>query len=280
MPMKVKVWGCRGSIPVPDSRMITYGGNTTCLEVLLDRRVLIIDSGTGIRRLGDDLLRRRIHSYDLFITHSHWDHIQGFPFFKPIYDARTRIRISGCTNSYRQLRTIFTNQMSYEYFPISFADLKSRIEFTDSCDERFTLDGYEVHTLQVNHPIYTLGIRIQRNDSSFVFITDNELLGAKPGTPWESFVEFCAGATYLIHDAQFFDAEYPKRRGWGHSTFEQALRLARDARVVNLGFFHHDPNREDGHLDRIKQRFQALGAKGPHPVNVFVVRELEEYAIT
>lgn len=277
--MKITFWGCRGSIPVPDSRMIRYGGNTTCVEVSTEQRTLIIDAGSGIRKLGEHLTRKKVDDLDVFITHSHWDHIQGFPFFTPIYSPKTRINIIGCTNSYKQLKSVLAHQMSYEYFPISFLDLKSTITFTDACNYSFTGKDYTIRFIQTNHPIFTLGVRLEHGGKSLVFITDNELGQASPITPRDHFVEFCHGANYLIHDAQFLAKEYPKRRGWGHSTFEEAVELARDAHVKNLGFFHHDPSRRDTELASIERRFQKKCAKPPYGFNVFAVREMQSITL-
>jgi phosphoribosyl 1,2-cyclic phosphodiesterase len=271
----VKFWGCRGSIPVPDSRMMRYGGNTTCVEIITNGKVLVVDAGTGIRKLGENLIKRKIFNFDLFITHSHWDHIQGFPFFAPIYSEKTKINILGSTNSYKQVKSILSSQMSYEFFPVSFYDLKSKINFVDISRPEYISKDYVLKFIETNHPIYTLGLRVENQGKSFVFITDNELRSKTPSTSWEEFVDFCSGADYLIHDAQFTDQEYKKRIGWGHSTFEQALSLAKDAQVKNLGLFHHDPNRKDSGLEKIEKRFQTLSKMMGYKFKVFAVREMD-----
>lgn len=275
--MKITFWGTRGSIPVPDSRMITYGGNTACLEIVTGDSVLIIDAGTGIRKLGEDLLRRNIRRFSLFLTHSHWDHIQGFPFFPPIYSARTHISIFGCTNSYKPLRDILKNQMSYEYFPISFSELTSKISFMETCNSGYRVGDHHVTTIRANHPAFTLGVKVTAGNRSFVFITDNELKQSSPATPWKDFVAFCKNADYLVHDAQFTEREYRSRRGWGHSTFEQALALAHEAGVRHLGFFHHDPNREDTALAALEKKYAAAAPKG---LDVFAVKEMQSLTLS
>ncbi|MFH1958362.1 MAG: MBL fold metallo-hydrolase [bacterium] len=277
--MKVKFWGCRGSIPVPDNRMIKYGGNTTCVEVKFGDKVLIIDAGTGIRKLGEDLIRRKILNFDIFITHTHWDHIQGFPFFAPIYGKETNINILGCSNSYRRLKDIFANQMSYEHFPVRFSDLESRINFKEICGETYETEKYAVKFIRTNHPIPTLGLRIEENGKSFVFITDNELNSEKVTTPRDKFIEFCRNATLLCHDAQFTENEYKKRKGWGHSVFEDVMELARDSEAENLLFFHHDPDRKDDELDKIEKKFKNLRKANGYKFKVSVVRETGEFEL-
>ncbi|MFH1368104.1 MAG: MBL fold metallo-hydrolase [Elusimicrobiota bacterium] len=274
--MKIKFWGCRGSMPVPDIRMMKYGGNTTSLEVDLGGELLLIDAGTGIRKLGESLTKRNINNFNLFITHSHWDHIQGFPFFMPIYSGKTKIRVIGCTNSYKQLKDILSSQMSYEFFPISFHDLKSKISFTEICSNQFSLNGCKIKTIRNNHSIFTSSLRIEQNGKSFVFMTDNELESANPLTERGRFIEFCRGADYLIHDSQFTEEEYVYRKTWGHSTFDQSIKLAKDSGVKNLGFFHHDPNRKDKELSALSRKYSALSHSNGYKFKIFTVKEMDE----
>jgi len=245
--MKVKFWGCRGSIPVPDNR---------------------------------NLITRKISNIDIFITHTHWDHIQGFPFFAPIYEKETDINILGCSNSYGRLKNIFENQMSYEHFPVRFSDLESKISFTEICRKTYKTEKYTVKFIQTNHPIPTLGLRIEKNGKSFVFITDNELHSEKVTTSHDKFIEFCKNATLLCHDAQFTENEYKKRKGWGHSVFKDVVELARDSEVENLVFFHHDPDRKDDELDKIENKFKNLCKVNGYKFNVSAVREMSEFDLT
>lgn len=274
--MKIKFWGCRGSIPVPDGRMIRYGGNTACVEINVDGKILIIDAGTGIRKLGEDLTREKVKHMNIFLTHSHWDHIQGFPFFNPIYTKESHICIYGYTKSYRQIKDILSKQMSYEFFPVRFSDLKSKISFADNYDHLEKEGNFKVSTIDTNHPINTQGIRLEKNNESFVFITDNELKAQNATTPYSGFVNFCKNATFLIHDAQFTENEYKKSKGWGHSTYRQVIQLARDAEVKNLGFYHHDPNREDKQLDEIEKYFSNYCNKKKYRFKVSVIKEQDE----
>ncbi|MFC2091563.1 MBL fold metallo-hydrolase [Elusimicrobiota bacterium] len=278
--MKIKFWGSRGAIPVPDGRMIKYGGNTSCVEVSIGSNTMILDAGTGIRKLGEQIKKRKIRNMDIFITHSHWDHIQGFPFFTPIYSKESNINIFGSTKSYKHIKDSLVNQMSQEFFPVRFSDLKSRINFIEIHEGSTEMYDYRIKTMQTNHPIYTLGIRIEKNNNSFVYITDNELCSEKPQSSWNDFVQFVGEATYLIHDAQFTKSEYNKRRGWGHSSYRDVIQLAVDAGVKNLGFFHHDPDRRDIELDKIEKKYQGVCKEKKYNFKVFAVKEQEEITLT
>lgn len=259
---------------MPDSRMMKYGGNTTCVEISIGERTLILDAGTGIRKLGEDIMKRGTTEIDILITHSHWDHIQGFPFFVPLYSDKTVINLHGSASAYKQLKNILEGQMSFEYFPVSFKDLRSQIKFIQASGNEQEICGKKIKLMQMNHPIFTTGVRIEDNGKSFIFMTDNELAHEKPRASREEQVEFCRNGTYLIHDAQFTEHEYQNRKEWGHSTFEQAIDLAREAGVKNLGLFHHDPNRMDDELEKIEAKFKDLHKN--NGLNIFAVRESTE----
>jgi len=259
--------------------MMQHGGNTTCVEVSCGKEVLIIDAGTGIRKLGEELLRRRVSAINIFITHSHWDHIQGFPFFLPIYSSKTKINVLGCSNSYKRLKEILSHQMSQEYFPVSFADLKSTIKFYDTCHDSYDFKGFQLEFIETNHPVFTRGLKLISGNSSFVFITDNELHQENPKIPFSRFVEFCRGATCLVHDAQFSEREYKERRGWGHSTYEQVITLAKEAGVRNLGFTHHDPNRKDTDLRALERKYKDSCKNKGCTFRLFAVREMDEFVL-
>ncbi len=255
--MQLTFWGTRGSVPVPDSRAMQYGGNTCCVSVEQDGQQLIIDAGTGIRRLGELLQQRGTRDLHLLVTHTHWDHIHGFPFFAPVYDPAVRLRLRGCPRCLPPLRRMFDRQMALEYFPVAFADLRATIEFAEVPAGGEDLGPCRLRLCPVNHPAPTVGVRVDCGSRALVFITDNELQAAKPVTAYPRLVEFCRGAQLLVHDAQFTDAEYPRRRGWGHSTCEQVLQLARDAGCGQVVFFHHDPARLDEELARLEQDYQT-----------------------
>lgn len=275
--MKVKLWGTRGSIPVPGAETVKYGGNTTCVEVTFDDNTFfVIDAGIGIRKLGQSLFERKIHHVNLYITHSHWDHIQGFPFFKPAFNSKNSINIYGCPPTYRKLQDILTNQMEYEYFPVKFEDLTAEIDFTEVCLSMFVINENVFHTIQTNHPGNTTGLKIESNGKIFIFLTDNELQpppNSHNNTQWADFVEFCHNADVLVHDAQFTDDEIPKKLGWGHSSTGQAIRLATEAKVKSLYMTHHDPEHTDDFIDKMyESHLQELKQQG-NPLKLFMAKD-------
>ncbi len=254
--MNVFLWGTRGSIAVPGKRTLRYGGNTACVEVNLSggRRV-VIDAGTGIQELGR-VLRSRGEpvGMHLLITHIHWDHILGFPFFYPIYDESTEIEVDGSSRAYKGLMTLFENRMVDGFFPVRFEELKSRISFSD----RMEKDGYRIigdariDSIRLQHPGGGLGFRFREGGKTFVFITDNELRedsweGSRPA----DFVKFCSGADVLVHDCQYTEEEIIGRKNWGHSSCESVLRMAREAEVKRLVLYHHEPTRSDEGMDEL-----------------------------
>jgi phosphoribosyl 1,2-cyclic phosphodiesterase len=252
--VKVKFWGTRGSIATPGPTTVRFGGNTTCLEILLeDGARIVLDAGTGIRMLGSALLESpATEPIHLFLTHSHWDHIQGFPFFSPAYDRDREIRIYGFQRAYDKLREILTNQMESKFFPVNFEDLNAKIKFIEISAETYQIKNAKISAVANNHPGTAHGFRIRENARSLVFLTDNELHPpSNLQTSWSEFVEFCSGANLLIHDAMYTEDELEKRQGWGHSSYAQALDLALDAGVETLTLFHHDPAHDDATIDRI-----------------------------
>ena len=259
-------WGTRGSIPSPGHATAHFGGNTSCLLVQAGERRLIFDAGTGIRGLGQQMLQRgggRTEA-DLFLTHFHWDHIQGIPFFAPLYDPATDIRIHGSPQGDRDVESIFRAQLKPIYFPIPFEALEAGMTFRH-IDEGPWQDGdVTVSAMRVRHPANTYGYRIDARGLSVAYIPDNELIGASYPVEdgwYDKLVEFLGGVDLLFHDAMFTDDEYPAHEGWGHSTFSQALDLARHAGVRSLRFFHHAPDRSDSELlDILTDLSQKLDA--------------------
>ncbi|MBW1681036.1 MAG: MBL fold metallo-hydrolase [Deltaproteobacteria bacterium] len=247
--MKIKFWGTRGSIAVPGKDTTIYGGNTTCLEITLaSERKVIVDAGTGIRALGDVLSsEREVVDVHLLITHIHWDHVLGFPFFAPIYNPSTRITIDGFPTCMKGLRYTFDNKMGDGFFPIQFDDLRARIKYLDRINRGpLDLDGVLVDTIPLQHPQGGFGFRFREGEKTFIFLTDNELRDdAWTGRSPQDYAEFCRDADILVHDAQYTPEEIADRRGWGHSDYLSVVRLALEANVKRLILFHHDPSRKD-----------------------------------
>jgi len=246
--MRVEIWGARGSIAAPGELTARYGGNTACVSVRFDSgEVLILDAGTGIRRLGNVLARQQPVTAHLFLSHCHWDHIQGFPFFKPAYLASTRLRIYSHHMPRQQLRKTLTDQMVGAYFPLEFSGLSASIEFVKMDEHSLRVGPAEITAVETNHPGGGVGFRIAAEGRVFVYLTDNELADGNH----ERFIDFCRGADLLIHDAQYLPEELESHQGWGHSSYLEVLDLARAAGVREVVLFHHDPDRTDAEVDAI-----------------------------
>lgn len=261
MSLRVRFWGTRGSIPTPGAQTVRYGGNTPCTEIRTDDGWLIIlDAGTGIRELGRDLLQRSNGAPikgDIFLTHAHWDHIQGIPFFAPIFGRGNHFTIWGSQSLEKSVDRVVRDQMSPVVFPVTFEELDASIDFRDLAEgTRTEGTGYEVTSFAVQHPGGALGYRFSEpggNGGALVYVSDNELAshpryGSAPD--WrERMVAFVRGAKVLIHDSTYTTDEYDHHRGWGHSTFQDSVELALEAGVGTLVLFHHEPRRTDDQLD-------------------------------
>lgn len=251
--MRVRCWGARGSISVSGPQYQRYGGDTPCLELRsAGDEILVIDAGTGIRRLGNHLQRQGRNRLTLMFTHTHWDHVVGFPFFKPIYDPGAHIALGGCPGFQGETAKILASAMRPPLFPVPFDQLAARIESFNWCGEQHMVDTIRVTRIALSHPNLGAGYRFEEAGRSVVFLTDNELSHHhRGGRSFEEYVAFCKGADLLIHDAEYLPAEYPERVGWGHSHVDDAMRLAREAGVGALGLYHHNQDRTDDELDRI-----------------------------
>ena len=281
--MRVKFWGTRGSIAVPGKDTTTYGGNTTCLEFTLESgRTLIVDAGTGIRALGESLAARgETVDIHLLITHIHWDHVLGFPFFCPIYDPTTKISVDGFPTCMKGLRYTFDNNMGDGFFPIHFDDLEANISYTDQIQHGpINIDGVEIDKIPLQHPQGGFGYRFREGKKSLVFITDNELTEeAWAGRHPDDYLEFCKDADILIHDAQYTPEEIGDRRGWGHSDYVAALDLALKANVKRLILFHHDPSRRDPELAAIEGICRTLASKRGAGIQIEAATEDSELTL-
>ncbi len=260
--MEIRFWGTRGSIPAPGPSTLEFGGNTTCLEVVLHSgRRIVIDGGTGIRLLGESLKTMvatvRLH---LLLTHNHWDHLIGLPFFLPIYREDSEIQIDGWPLAFQALKRVFDDHMGDGFFPVAFEQLRAHITFVNKIARHpQVLDDVHIEALPLNHPQGCLGFRFQEEGQTLVFITDNEL-GLDGGYRFPDFVKFAKDADLLIHDAQYLPEEMPAHRGWGHSTYEEAVRLALEAGVKTLLLTHHDPSRSDEQVRDILRRARKMAA--------------------
>src|SRR4029078_6065363 len=256
--MKLKFYGTRGSVPICDAGFQQFGGNTTCLQITDTNHIAIIDAGTGLRNLGRALLAigQKQEQIRIALTHFHWDHIQGFPFFAPAYDPGQKITLLtlGRDQTVRNLREIFEVQMQAEYFPVQLDCMGANFEFLQVADASKHFTGINnVETVLTaqrhHHPGEAYSFRIERNGKVLVICTDvehGEQIDAR-------LVELARGADLLVHDAQYTAEELQKRRGWGHSSFDQAMQLAEMAGVKRLALTHHDPEHYDEFLERIEK---------------------------
>ncbi|MBB1328209.1 MBL fold metallo-hydrolase [Pseudoalteromonas sp. SR43-7] len=254
--MKVEFFGVRGSMPSAGSNTNIFGGNTSCVYIEQNNgKDLILDSGTGIVELGTRLLETQ-SPINILLTHNHWDHIQGFPFFKPIYQPNRNITIVAGNVDDKKSQDAILKQMSGSYFPVCYQDLPASIKLnTDlSSQKQFTLNGFLVSTAPLNHPGGGTAYCIKADEKKIAYVTDNELNPPdKLNTSICEWVNFIEGADLLIHDAQFIDADLPLKHGWGHSTIDQVAELAIKASIKNVIIISHDPSRTDEQLLAIEK---------------------------
>jgi phosphoribosyl 1,2-cyclic phosphodiesterase len=252
--MMVRIWGCRGSLTTSGRDVVRYGGYTTCVEVRLDDGTLvIIDAGSGIHKLGKSLLAEPgISQVHLLLTHSHWDHLTGFPFFGPAYLDRYRIHVRGGPDAKHSLSNYLRHQMDPPNFPVEFDWLRAGFDFDADGATELSIGSATVIPIPLSHPNGGYGFKFLERGKSFVFLTDNEPAFPHPGgLSEEGYVEACRGADLLLHDAQYSDDEYARStRGWGHCTYSRAALIAAAAGARRLGTVHHDPDHDDREIDR------------------------------
>ena len=273
--MEIKFWGTRGSIPSPGPHTLEFGGNTSCVEVLLNcGKRLVIDGGTGLRLLGKHLMEEASPvSIHLLLSHGHWDHLLGIPFFTPIYQASTEILVDGWPPAFQAMTRVFDSHMGDGFFPVAFDNLKARIDYLNRLAHGpLEVNGARIDAIPTNHPQGGFGFRIKEDGHTMVFITDSEL-GADRGQRLPEFIEFVRNCDLLIHDAQYLPEDMLERRGWGHSTYEEVVTLARKAGVHNLILTHHDPSRTDAEVEKIIELARRLAAGSPNPHYIDAARE-------
>lgn len=253
--MIIRCWGARGSIPVSGKEYLMYGGDTTCIEIRTrDDNIIIIDAGSGIRRLGNRLLNENRHKYTIIFTHSHWDHLMGFPFFEPIYIKKTYIDIFACPFVQKSVKNMISQTMTPPNFPVGFEDIKAEISYHGTCEDHFSINSMIVTPILLSHPNHGIGYKFVEDDKCFVFLTDNELSFQHPGgLDYQDYLDFSSNADLLIHDSEFTEKEYKRTKGWGHSVYKDALKLALEAGVKRFGLSHHNQERTDTELEEIVQ---------------------------
>ena len=289
VPARIRLWGVRGSIPVPGKSTVRYGGNTSCVEVRADGEIIILDAGSGIRLLGlalDKEFGPRSMKLTLLISHTHWDHIQGLPFFSPAYNQKNLIRVLGYEGARAGLAKILASQMETPFFPVSLRQLPSHLAIEELKEMEFQVGPVEVRSKFANHPGICVGYRLATTSGSIAYFPDNEpyealklQLASRDGISEDEardfaaaergkMVDFLHDCDVAIMDTQYTDEEYAKHIGWGHSPVDSVVSLALDANVGKLVLFHHDPNHDDAMIDKIVEHARALVAKSGKPLEI------------
>jgi len=300
VPPRIKLWGVRGSLPVPGPATIRYGGNTSCVEVRADGEIIVLDGGTGIRALGLALEKefdRETIKLTLLITHTHWDHIQGLPFFSPAYNSKNLIRILGYEGARAGLGTILAGQMETPFFPVSLHQLPSHLAIEELKDLEFHIGKVKVQATFANHPGICAGYRLFTSTGSIAYMPDNEpyeplkmQLAVQNGIDANEarnfadaerakMVEFLRDCDVAILDGQYTDEEYKRHVGWGHSSLSSVVWLALDANVKRVLLFHHDPSHDDDMIDRMLEQARELVRKSGKAMVIEEAREGAEIVL-
>jgi phosphoribosyl 1,2-cyclic phosphodiesterase len=283
--MAAHFWGTRGSIAAPGPGTAHFGGNTSCVELTTPSGgILVLDCGTGARSLGNRLLARAAGpvSATILLTHTHWDHIQGFPFFAPLFQPDNHFKVYGPEGAHLSLRDVLAGQMEHHYFPVELDQLAARIVYQDLHEGIYQIDGLTVRAQRMNHPSPTLGYRIEGGGRSICYLCDHEPYfedvwreGAPAGR-LESILEegdrrhaeYMQGSDVVIHEAQYTPDEYPSKRHWGHSTYSYVVELAAAAGVRRLFLTHHDPSHDDEFVAAIEEKARELAERLGSPLEV------------
>jgi CheY-like chemotaxis protein len=294
--MRVRFWGTRGSIATPGLGTARYGGNTSCVEVETGGGVrFVFDCGTGARLLGAHLMANapKPLAVNILLSHTHWDHIQGFPFFAPVFVPGSRVAVYAPQGGGRSLSAVLAGQMEFTYFPVEIGQLSASISYHDLSEGAHEIDGVTVRAQYLNHPAMTLGYRIEADGAAVVYLCDHELFSTslwRPDAPpgkMDSILhagdrrhaEFMSGADLVIHDAQYTPEEYPAKKNWGHSTYEYVVEVAAAAGVKNLAMTHHDPIHDDAFLDRVQELARQVAAARGSSLQVTCAHEGQEIVL-
>ena len=247
----IDFWGVRGSVPSPGPETIRYGGNTSCISITVENKILILDAGTGIRNLGSSMIEQSDLKIFVIITHTHWDHIQGFPFFTPIYQPNRPVYMFPTLHKKNLVLSSLIDQMDGAHFPLTPDQVPSNFNFiTEDPLEFLAKNGFHMELVPMNHPGGAFGYKIKFDDTVICYFTDNEIDPPYPKSiELNELTEQCKNADVLIHDAQYTEDDMPFKHGWGHSLISQVTDLGKTANVKNLVYFHHDPDRTDDELD-------------------------------
>lgn len=263
--MRITCYGSRGSIAVSGPQYLKYGGDTTCMEIRTrEDDIIIVDAGTGLRPLGNQMKKEGRLDFDFLFTHAHWDHLMGFPFFKPLFDPNARVRMEGCPFARKYVEKLIERVMAPPNFPILPSAIQAKIEYQESCPTLFSIGSVDVVPIPLSHPNRGSGYKFIEDGKSFVFLTDNELdFHHRGGISFDEYAAFCRGADLLIHDAEFTPEEYKTTRGWGHSQFTRAVELGLAAGVKKLGMFHLNQDHSDEQIDSmVAEARRIIAAQG------------------
>ena len=273
--MEITCWGARGSIPVSGPEYVKYGGDTPCIQVQSkDGRTIVVDAGTGIRRLGKQLVERGTTSLNLLFTHAHWDHLLGLPFFAPLYQEGTTIELFGAPMAQTSVRDMVSHTLKPPFFPGRVDDLSAELSYHGACSDRFAIGSVTIEPFPLSHPNGGLGYKFSEDGKTFIFLTDNELGHRhEGGLDFDGYAALCAGADVLFHDAEYTPEQAEQKKTWGHSSFVQAVDLAMAAGVSAVGLYHHNHERPDAGIDDFVARSEAAVAEGGAETRCFAVAQ-------